>query len=148
MDYIRSTEQVLSALNQLFSLIISRQGWDNENTFVHRAYVFVNSAISTLEQIEEQARKQRNTVLAQILSTAWLVVQNLYSEAAFSAIQRATQEVWGVFEGRIPEYMASEYDELQRLLETTSEKVANIQSTCYFLIEQVRSTATSESLAN
>ncbi|KAL9974636.1 hypothetical protein ACROYT_G011697 [Oculina patagonica] len=107
------------------------------DTFVHKAYEFVQSAISTLEQMEQQAKKQLNLMLDSILSTAWLVVQIMSSGAAFNAVKWVTQEVCGLFEGRIPQYMARNFDELQRLLATASEKLVNIQSTCYWLMDQV-----------
>lgn len=138
MDYIGTTERVLTAMRQLLSFVTSRISNENEDTFVHKAYKFVQNAVSTLEQMEQQAKKQWNFMLDSILSTAWLVVQIMSSGAAFNAVKWVTQEVWGLFEGRIPEYMGCNFDVLQRLLATASEKLENIQSTCYWLMEQVR----------
>ena len=133
-----STEMALTAMRQLLSFVTSQMSSENGDTFMHKAYRFVQSAISTLEQMEQQAKKQWNLMLDSILSTAWLVVQIMSSEAAFNAVKRVAQGISSLFEVRIPEYMARSYDELQRHLATASEKLTNIQSTCYWLIEQVR----------
>lgn len=138
MDYIATTEMALTAMRQLLSFVTLQMSSENGDTFMHKAYRFVQSAILTLEQMEQQAKKQWNLMLDSILSTAWLVVQIMSSEAAFNAVKRVAQGISSLFEVRIPEYMACSYDELQRHLATASEKLTNIQSTCYWLIEQVR----------
>ena len=138
MDYMATTEITLTAMRQLLSFVTSQMSNGNGDTFMHKAYRFVQSAISTLEQMEQQAKKQWNLMLDSILSTAWLVVQIMSSEAAFNAVKRVAQGISSLFEVRIPEYMARSHDELQGHLATASEKLTNIQSTCYWLIEQVR----------
>lgn len=136
MDYIGTTERVLTAMRQLLSLI-TQVGSENGDSFIHKVNRFVQNAISTLEQMEQYTKKQLNLMLDCILSAAWLVVQNMSSNAAFDAIKRVTQEVRRLFDSGIPEYMVRDYDELERLLAAASEKLTCIQSTCSLLLGEV-----------
>jgi len=139
MDYIATTERVLTAMGQLMSLITPLCS-ENGDSFIHKVNKFVQNATSTLEQMEHYTKKQLNLMLDCILSTAWLVVQKLSSNAAFDAIQRFTREVQGMFEGCMPEYMVRDYDQLERLLAAASEKLTGIQSTCNLLLGEVSGT--------
>lgn len=141
MDYIGITERVLTAMRQL-SLLITPLCSENENSFIRKVNSFVKIAISVLEQMEDYTKKQLNLVIECILSTAWLVVQNLSSNAAFDAITRVTREVRSVFEGRMPEYMLRDYNDLERLLAAASEKLEGIQSACNLLLGEVSGTLT------
>lgn len=143
MDYIGITERVLTAMRQL-SLLITPLCSENENSFIRNVNSFVKIAISVLEQMEDYTKKQLNLMIECILSTAWLVVQNLSSNAAFDAITRVTREVRSVtvFEGRMPEYMLRDYNDLERLLAAASEKLEGIQSACNLLLGEVSGTLT------
>jgi len=136
MDYIGTMEKVLTALRQLTSLITPLCS-ENGDSFIHMVNRFVQNATSALEQMEEYTKKQLNLMLGCILSTAWLVVQNMSSNAAFDAIKRVTREVRSMFDGRMPEYMVRDYDVLERLLAAASEKLTGIQSTCNLLLGEV-----------
>ena len=136
MDYIGITERVLTAMRQLLSLI-TPVGSENGDSFIHKVNRFVQNAISTLEQMEQYTKKQWNLMLDCILSAAWLVVQNMSSNAAFDAIKRVTWEVRSLFDSGMPEYMVRDYDELERLLAAASEKLTGIQSTCSLLMGEV-----------
>ena len=139
MDYIGTTERVLTAMRQLLSLITPLCS-ENGDSFIHKVKRFVQNAISSLEQMEQHTKKQLNLMLDCILSTAWLVVQNMSSNAAFDAITRVTLEVRSTFDGRMPEYMMRDFDELERLLSAASEKLTGIQSTCSLLLGEVSGT--------
>lgn len=121
------------------SLLITPLCSENENSFIRKVNSFVKIAISVLEQMEDYTKKQLNLMIECILSTAWLVVQNLSSNAAFDAITRVTREVRSVtvFEGRMPEYMLRDYNDLERLLAAASEKLEGIQSACNLLLGEV-----------
>ena len=69
-------------------------------------------------------------------------MQNLHSGEFFSSVRRVMWDIKDVFNGQIPNYMTSSYEELRRLLDTTSVKLENIRSTCCAIIEQVRFTIT------
>lgn len=137
MDHLHTIEVALSALRQLLSFVTSQHGWERHNNFVRRTRAFIDKAIFILEQMEDRTRNRCNAMLNLIVSTAWLVVQNLHSGAVFSAVGRVIRDIKDLFNGQIPNYMTSSYEELTRLLDTTSLKLANIQSTCCALIEQV-----------
>lgn len=137
MDHLHTIEVALSALRQLLSFVTSQHGWERHNNFVRRARAFIDKAIFILEQMEDRTRKRCNAMINLIVSTAWLVVQTLHSGAVFSAVGRVTRDIKDLFNGQIPNYMTSSYEELTRLLDTASVKLANIQSTCCALIEQV-----------
>ena len=139
MDYIVTTERVLTAIRELMSLVTPLCS-ENGDSFIHKVNRFVQNVISTLEHMERRTKKQWNLMLDCILSTAWLVVQNISSKAAFDAIKRVTREVRGMFEGRMPEYMVHDYQELERLLAAASEKLTGIQSICDSLLGEVSST--------
>ena len=138
MDYIGITERVLMALRELLSVINQQMNSGNEGSFLHRALKFIQRATATLEQMEQESKKQWNALLNVILSAAGLVAQNLCSEAAFNAIFWVSREVGGLFNGRIPENMACNYNELQRLLAAASAKMTEIQESCNWLIDEVK----------
>ena len=139
MDYIGTAERVLTAMRQLLTLVTPLCS-ENGNSFIHEVNSFVKNSISTLEQVEHYTKKQLNLMLEYILSTAWLVVQNMSSKAAFDAITRVTREVQSMFDGRMPEYMVRDYDDLERHLEAASEKLEGIKSTCNLLFGEVSCT--------
>lgn len=127
----------LPVLRQLLTFLTSQDGSERENTFVHRARAFIDKAIFILEQMEDRKKKQCSATLNFILSTAWLVVQNLHSGEFFSAVRRVMRDIKDLFNGQIPNYMTSSYEELRRLLDTTSVKLENIRSICCAILEQV-----------
>ena len=92
--------------------------------------------------MEDRKKKQCSATLNFILSTAWLVVQNLHSGEFFSAVRRVMRDIKDLFNGQIPNYMTSSYEELRRLLDTTTVKLENIRSICCAILEQVRFTIT------
>ena len=138
MDFLHTIEMALPALRQLLTFLTSQDGSGRENTFFHKARAFIDKAIFILEQMEDRTKKQCSATLNFILSTAWLVVQNLHSGEFFSSVRRVMRDIKDVFNGQIPNYMTSSYEELRRLLDTTSVKLENIRSTCCAIIEQVR----------
>ena len=142
MDFFHTIEMALPVLRQLLTFLTSQDGSERENTFVHRARAFIDKAIFILEQMEDRKKKQCSATLNFILSTAWLVVQNLHSGEFFSAVRRVMRDIKDLFNGQIPNYMTSSYEELRRLLDTTSVKLENIRSTCCAIIEQVKFTIT------
>lgn len=137
MDFLHTIEMALPALRQLLTFLTSQDGSGRENTFFHKARAFIDKAIFILEQMEDRTKKQCSATLNFILSTAWLVVQNLHSGEFFSSVRRVMRDIKDVFNGQIPNYMTSSYEELRRLLDTTSVKLENIRSTCCAIIEQV-----------
>ena len=142
MDFFHTIEMALPVLRQLLTFLTSQDGSERENTFVHRARAFIDKAIFILEQMEDRKKKQCSATLNFILSTAWLVVQNLHSGEFFSAVRRVMRDIKDLFNGQIPNYMTSSYEELRRLLDTTSVKLENIRSICCAILEQVRFTIT------
>lgn len=137
MDYIGIAERVLTAMRQLLSLVTPQLSSGNGDTFIQKVYRFAQRAISILEQMEQTQKKQWNLLLNYIVSTASLVLQIMSSNVAFDAVTRVSQEVRSMFQGRIPEYIARDYDDLQRNLATASEKLEAIQSACNWLISEV-----------
>ena len=137
MDYIGTTERVLTAMRQFLSFITPQLSNGNGDTFIQKMYRFAQRAISTLEQMEQNQKKQWNLLLNYIASTALLALQIMSSNVAFEAVTRVSQEVRSMFQGRIPEYLARDYDDLQRNLATASEKLEAIQSACNWLVGEV-----------
>lgn len=137
MDFIGTTERVLTAMRQLLSFITPQLSSGNGDTFIEKVYRFVQKAIFTLEQMEASQKKQWNLLLTYILSIASLVLKLMSSNVAFDAVTRVSREVRSTFDGPIPEYIARDYDDLQRNLSTASEKLEAIQSSCNWLIDEV-----------
>lgn len=128
----------LPLLRELLTYVTSQDGGERESKFSQRALAFINKAIFILEQMEDGTRRKCNKALNWILSAAWLVARNLYSAAFFKAVRRVTGDINDLFKGQIPDYLTSSYEKLRKLLDATSVKVDNIQSTCNELLEKVR----------
>lgn len=138
MDIIHTIEMALPLLRELLTYVTSQDGGERECTFSQRALTFINKAILILEQMGDGTRRQCNETLNGILSAAWLVARNLYSAAFFKAVRRVTGDIKDLFKGQIPDYLTSSYEKLRKLLDATSVKVDNIQSTRDELLEKVR----------
>lgn len=135
-------EMALRYLRELLTHVTSQDGGERESMFSQRALAFINKAIFILEQMEDGTRRICNKALNRILSAAWLVARNLYSAAIFEAVRRVPGAIKDLFKDQIPDYLTSSYEQLQTLLDATSVKVDNIQSTCNELLEKVRFTMT------
>lgn len=86
----------------------------------------------------QKRKKEVNALFNSVLSITGLIAQNLSPDAAFDVVVSFSREVGGLLEDNLPEDIARSYDELQRLLDDASQKMKNIQTSCYKLMEEVK----------
>lgn len=138
MNSIDKLEKALVATRELLSLITPEEDSGNEDTFSHRSLKFLQSATATLQKMPQKRKKEVNALFNSVLSITGLIAQNLSPDAAFDVVVSFSREVGGLLEDNLPEDIARSYDELQRLLDDASQKMKNIQTSCYKLMEEVK----------
>ena len=139
MNSIDKLERALVATRELLSLITPEADSESEETFLHRASKFLQSATATLENMPQERKKQLNALFDIVLSTTGLIARNLSPDAAFNVVVSFNREIGGLLNGNsLPDDIARSYDELQRLLDDASQKMKNIQASCYKLMEEVK----------